>query len=326
MRVSLVILWCILPGVSALHHEQIGALLRLGGVQSEHWRASELVAGFSNAVYKVEAGADVFVAKIFSKSARARCPASERGVWDYVAGEAGVGPRVLAHSAEGLLSDFVAGKSLESKDLRANDWALAVDEVAPRLAELHQLPCKGPAVLWRGVDALLEHVPDRNALGSAVDLRAEVMRWRRIVDDHVGPPDVAGHGDCKASNILQTANGVVFVDYELAGPNYSFYDLAKLLRDPDDERARPRFVASYLRARGLDPEDALTCLFATQLFVPLTFLEATIFFVFMVETGPPDDKPRWTRLARQRWAAYEASVGHRLDETLVALELARRRS
>merc|ERR1711920_314956 len=44
------------------------------------------------------------------------------------------------------------------------------------------------------------------------------------------PKIVFGHGDFKPSNAMLSEDGVKFIDFELAGPNYRGFDLMKVFR------------------------------------------------------------------------------------------------
>ncbi|KAJ8598247.1 hypothetical protein CTAYLR_005503 [Chrysophaeum taylorii] len=279
-------------------------------VGGQEFRIAEtLDKGFSNAVYRVEVGGESLVAKVFSESAKVRCPAGARGLFDELAGAAHLGPRVRKRTPDGLLMEYVNGVTLTAEDLKRDAWAVAVEKVAPKLAAVHALPVEASeAVLWRGIDAMLARVGNFEGFG---DLEVEVARSRRVVETELGPPDACAHGDLKPSNILRVCDDVLFVDFELAGPGYAAYDVAKLFRtEPYDAPAG--FLREYLRARGIPRQTLAHALKATALLEPLAWLEAVVFFLFMATTTAASPDPggssSWIRLARDRYRAYEAAV------------------
>ncbi|KAH8094140.1 hypothetical protein JL720_4130 [Aureococcus anophagefferens] len=166
---------------------------------------------------------------------------------------------------------------------------------------------RGAAALWVGVDAMLG---DRGGAGGALDagaLAREARRMRAAVDG-VARADVLGHGDFKPSNVLLHDGAAVFIDFELAGPNYRGYDIFKLFRTnemaPASDAELLRFIAVYLAEGGADSGDAeaARCLAESKLFEPLTWLEAAIFFEFAA-ARLPEKRDEMRDLARDRWAA-----------------------
>ena len=311
----------------------IGDLLRrTPGVSPDcAYDATPLQSGFCNDVFRVdvEHRPRPLVVKLFSDLARARCAPACRGVVDVAAGAAGLGPRVLVRTDDALVQEFSPGAELAAPAVRADGSRRAAAAIAPRLAALHALPCPGPlpaapAALWVGVDAMLG---DRGgATGGALDagaLAREARRMRAAVDG-VARADVLGHGDFKPSNVLLHDGAAVFIDFELAGPNYRGYDIFKLFRTnemaPASDDELLRFIAVYLAEGGAAGGDAeaARCLAESKLFEPLTWLEAAIFFEFAA-ARLPEKRDEMRDLARDRWAAYEAVAGADFDRSVADL-------
>lgn len=285
----------------------IGDVVRRAGFGSDFEVLEAMSEGFSNKVYKIQASGTMLVAKIFSESLKARSPvASQRGRWDEEAGLAAIGPRVYGRSADALLTEFVNGATLTAHDLTENKWALAMERVAPKLAALHRIGAWEPGtvpVVWQGMWALL----DLSENGPMGDLRTEVARALRLVEHELGPPDVCAHGDLKASNMVLAEGNIIFIDFELAGPGYAAYDVAKLFRNEHDRAAIKSFVEAYTRANH--SQDIESLLAAVDLLLPLAWLEAVVFFAYMASTHPAN--PDWLRLAKSRWTNYERIRDHR---------------
>jgi len=174
---------------------------------------------------------------------------------------------------------------------------------------------------------------------------------------------VTGHGDFKPANLMASHDGstVVFVDFELSGPNYRGFDIFKLYRrgqlptkksnndnqntkEEEDELCLPtnneklelrKFVSSYLSAlkinsnknsecassssslsssssssspssSSLSPREENKLLAEVLLFEPLTWLEASIFFLFAL-TEDEEHQQKWSDLAIHRWDNYMKS-------------------
>lgn len=296
---------------------QIESLLRLAGFDESFRLVEELTEGYSNRVYKVEeeATGKTFAAKIYSDSAKVRCPPDERGLWDESAGLAALGPTVYARTPDSLLTEFLSGRTARAEDLRKDLRALAF-RVAPRLAALHALPTDNgeeEVVLTRGMSALLdcaEKCDDKiGVFGNRIAAEArEVLEFVTKTQK----PDAMIHGDLKSSNIMLCEDDrILFLDFEVAGPGYAAYDVAKLFRDNLDRPAQRPFLQTYLEAGGHDASPAALDyhLRSVAFFEPLAWLEAAVFFVYMASTtekGTPNFE-RWLSLAQSRWKSYEVA-------------------
>ena len=242
---------CVLPsspGDSEPLYTALRAFLLTAGLCAQPSAVTELSAGFCNWVYRVDLPAPTgsVVVKLFSPLAKLRLEPPLRGSGDELAGEAGLGPRLLFRSADGLVTTFVEGDTLSEVDMHA----IASETpqlIAPRLAALHALPppaaqAGGPPVLWRFIESMLEHT-DSKALPPSVSFDrvcAEVARMRERCDV-LQLPVVHGHGDLKPSNIMRrppeatahllehdvlltagrkAVDQICFIDFELSGLHY----------------------------------------------------------------------------------------------------------
>ena len=285
--------------------------------------------------------------KVFSPLAKLRVSADGRGLGDELAGEEGLGPKLLYRSADGLITDFVEGNTLTELEIHARTpWLLR--RIAAKLAALHSLELPAgepvgftpeqshgppPVVLWQFLQSMLEHVSTRpHTVPPGISLQHvsdEVARMRSRFDE-LQLPVVLGHGDLKPSNVMTTAPGdgsardvrVSFIDFELAGAHYRGYDLFKLFRTSGDmdHGALRDFLRCY--ARNLAPPssaartaraDAPIALALDELLAetyaaePLTWLEAAIFFLF-AGAEYPSEAERWAPLALARWERYLGSA------------------
>ena len=131
-------------------------------------------AGFCNWVYKVELPPPScsVVVKLFSPLAKLRLEPPLRGAGDELAGEVGLGPRLLYRDAEGLVTTFVTGHELTERDMHAAGSEMP-SRIAPRLAALHatRIPLGGdePPILWSFLESMLEHT-DGAALPPTISL------------------------------------------------------------------------------------------------------------------------------------------------------------
>ena len=158
-------------------YAMLEALLSAAGIAGQPTSVSEMSAGFCNWVFKVEMPStqrSPLVVKSFSPLAKLRLSPPDRGLGDETAAVAGLGPELLYRSPEGLIADFVRGKTLSESDMHA-DTSPYPALIAPCVAALHRLRPKGAdgladsagsrgasggrsSVLWLFLDRMLDHI------------------------------------------------------------------------------------------------------------------------------------------------------------------------
>mmetsp|Transcript_14927 Transcript_14927/g.45305 ORF Transcript_14927/g.45305 Transcript_14927/m.45305 type:complete len:365 (+) Transcript_14927:1121-2215(+) len=232
---------------------------------------------------RVASTARTVVAKLFSPLAKLRLTPAMRGAADASASDEGLGPRVLYSSSDGLVTDFISGRTLTESDIHAPAAHRGVlRALAPRLAALHsvRLPAGAPVVLWHFMDEMLAQIEVGGAAlprgVSAAAVGSEVRRMRSRFEA-LELPVVNGHGDLKPSNLMIPASTaaaapsasasaaagstgsasagaaplptVTFIDFELAGAHYRGYDLYKLFRTSGhlSHKNMRAFLRDYLR-------------------------------------------------------------------------------
>merc|ERR1719210_1010819 len=115
----------------------------------------------------------------------------------------------------------------------------------------------------------------------------------------------------KPSNVIvdgEHFGNVTLVDFELGGPNYRGFDLMKILRTdekPSDNCIR-HFLRAYAEAYGNVIGEATVSNLVTEVFMfePLTWLEASIFFIVLPMFDRGLDTDQWKVLALDRWNKY----------------------
>ncbi len=311
------------------HHSVLLSLIQSVGWEPERVEVRHLdqeKSAFCNTVYRLTTSCDnnettITIAKIFSPLALERMTHSVGAMDSFVAAQ-GLAPRILATSKDGILMEFC-----ENHQYASVNNSQSVDErndtlCAIALAKLHSLPPLVPSssqmdenMLWRSCQILMMHVNEdwlcrTSARGDgwtkamlATEIRHEQFRLSRKALMEVP----IAHGDCKPSNLICQHERAFFIDLELCGRNYRSYDLAKLLRNDGDptlmnsSSRRTRFLSVY--AEQVDANiDQLQ--FELAEIVPLTWLEAAIFFAAM-EAVDPQNRDKWNSLAASRLRSYE---------------------
>jgi len=332
-------------------------------------RMSDLSRGYCNTVHlaTVEGAGEgdgaggatttQLVVKLYSDLSTLRVPPEVRGVPDRLLAANEIAPSVVLSTDAGIVHEYVPGRVLSEADMHQPGAAseALMRAVAARLAQLHALPIPAPPfagepLVWRWMEAMLGAAA---ASGATVDyatpgqLQAEVDYLRAALAS-AGAPVVFAHGDCKPSNLMRRRGGeeasadegggapsavakqdLVFIDLELAGPNYRGFDVMKLFRSDEhfSEENMRLFIREYM---GTSAPDAGRSSLDTEvervyvearMFEPLTWLEAAIFFVLVLTTrkSSSEETERNYKLGKQRWERYlEAksmieSFGERLE-------------
>lgn len=210
------------------------------------------------------------------------------------------------------------------------------------LAKLHSLTSTGRAstsnMLWRSCHVLMQQYADPQWKVDPGDGHAPWTfdRLYSCIRNHEAElareddllTTVCGHGDCKPSNLLvqgrnhgETPTSVRFLDMELAGRHYIAYDLAKLWRTSSpltvgqqhqrDQHQRI-FLETYAEHFPGETVTASALRHQIDRLLPLTWLEAAVFFVAMSSSSSqnPSDRGHWDALALDRLRSYEKSLSH----------------
>jgi thiamine kinase-like enzyme len=132
------------------------------------------------------------------------------------------------------------------------------------------------------------------------------------------PISACGHGDCKPSNGFLTGNDIIgtdkrvkFIDLELAGTHYRAFDLATFWRTNSNvniEKNRNIFFEAYASTSntiaGGKPVSLETLEVEVDLLLPLTWLEAALFFFCMATQDGSVRSNHWNELALDRLESY----------------------
>lgn len=332
--------------VEAGHTAKLIELLGQGGIDTEDLLVERMSsrAAFCNTVYRVESGAaeerQIVIAKIFSDLALRRMdPEFAVGEIDRIVSQHGqLVPEILATSACGILMENCHGSVLTQETIHKFPAKAECVVTARSLAHLHSIPLtrqksSKPAqqqmpisdktnMLWRACDVMLD-------LSEAAGNPLPYSRWgwsigklREHVEHHkfelnkLSLPLVdIGHGDCKPGNVFYTQSppSAKFIDMELAGTHYRAFDLAKFFRTDDPTQSTQQNKSTFLHAycEGC-PNQAVEIKSLREevdLLLPMTWLEAAIFFVCMASSCKDQAQLEfWNNLASNRLSNYERAA------------------
>lgn len=293
--------------------------------------------GFCNSLFLVQAqtttnemtttstmSIPVGILKVYSELAQARMQVSTLDPIDQQLGELHLGPKVWGSSKAALLMEYYEDGIALTEDLVHSPMnshnQRILSRVAQSLSRLHRLdlarktlipaPSNHQNMLWDSIDVLLERIMDP----SSRSFFQTQVEFQRCQLERLGLPMVhVGHGDFKPSNVLwlQKSQEIRFIDLETVGSYYRAYDLAKFFRTRSVTNAttinQEYFLGCYLEDmfHSKDmvdlPQSSITLLFLeSQLLIPMTWLEAAIFF-----HASRQPSTEWKLMAEDRFYHYQ---------------------
>lgn len=185
------------------------------------------------------------------------------------AGRAGVGPTVHYHEPGVIVADFIEGRALKPDDLKDER---RLRHIANTLRQAHyEIPrhLMGPDFcLWP------PHHCRWYLKASTVDSdRRAPERFGRVdqllaLTDHleklVGAVNVVfGHNDMMPQNVMETADGILLVDWEYAGFGPDLFDLGGLMMNTEAEEDLMRLLLSEYYGQPVD--ERLWCRFLAMM-------------------------------------------------------------
>jgi aminoglycoside phosphotransferase (APT) family kinase protein len=213
------------------------------------WEAasvSRLDGGLSHTAWKLDAGGRAAVLKIDreARSAPANSRATEAAAQAQAAG-VGLAAPVLWHSSEGILTAWLEGESLSAAMLRHE---AVIAEAGRALRRLHALP---PAGFDFDLEAWASHYRVELEATGRFDASAR-RHWQRLVAADTTGPRVFSHNDPVPANLVVADSRIRFIDFEYAGDNSPWFDLAVLVTEARlDARRQALLLDAYLD--GCDP-------------------------------------------------------------------------
>jgi len=196
------------------------------------WRGAPTIArlpgGLSNASFRVEDEAGVFVARLgrdfpFHHVSRRREAAASRAAADL-----GLSPAVRHFEDGVLVCDFIVGRTLAAEDLR-----LSLEPIVDLLRRCHvgmRREVRGEAAAFWVFHVIRDYAETLRMGGHAVapELPALVALADALEAAQVPLPIVFGHHDLLPGNFLDDGRRLWLIDWEYSGFGTPMFDLANL--------------------------------------------------------------------------------------------------
>ena len=192
---------------------------------------AKVAAGLSGAgVYRVDANGAAYALKISDPHESAERWRSKLHI-QQMASDAGLAPRIVHadESRRAVVSEFLVDHSFPAQFFNPATREAAFRQLGETLRRVHDLPLDGTAT-WRDPRVMLADTA-RNLDGDFVvpAFVAEAIRWG--ISHEPPPPDraeVLSHNDVNPSNLLFDGARLMLLDWEVAGRNDPYYDLAAI--------------------------------------------------------------------------------------------------
>ena len=181
-----------------------------------------LAGGTGGRAYRLQAGGRAAVLKL---DAMLRQPPfnsrAEEAALQRRAAAAGLAPRVLWHSPQGIMTEWLDGEPLACGKVPGE---AVLTELARRLRRLHGLPATG-----RRYELSAWASYYRNELKASGRLDASLAHDAgALAAMTLAGPWVPSHNDCVPANLIGAAS-LRFIDFEYARDNSPLFDLATLI-------------------------------------------------------------------------------------------------
>jgi thiamine kinase-like enzyme len=192
---------------------------------------SRSAVGLSGAgVYRVEAAGQTFMLKITGEVEPLAAFRRKLHV-QQIAGDAGLAPRIV-HADEArraIVSAFVVDRSLPAffGDPRTREAALG--QLGRTLRRVHELPLSFADHRKDPRDVLASVLSGLAPTGAMPAFVSEAVR-RMLTDEPPSGerPVVLSHNDVNPTNLIYDGESILLLDWDTAGPNEPFYDLAAI--------------------------------------------------------------------------------------------------
>ncbi len=207
--------------------------MSLAACLPEHLRGpttsiTRLAGGLSGAgVYRVDAAAGLYVLKVAGDDAPLAAWRQALAI-QRRAGDAGVAPRVIHHdeARRAVVSEHVVNRGLAPRLFNPQTRDTTIRQLGQTIRRVHALPLPDAAV-GRDPRALIASV-QASLAGFAVPgfVRAAIEQVFAEPSPPQARPQVTSHNDLNPSNLAFDGERVLLLDWDAAGPNDPFYDLA----------------------------------------------------------------------------------------------------
>jgi len=189
---------------------------------------TRIAGGLSGAgVYLVEAAAHSYVLKVAREGEPIEAWRQSLEI-QRRAGDAGVAPRVIHHdeARRAVVSEHVVNRGFAPRLFNSQTRDAAILQLGQTIRRIHALPLSGDAV-WRNPRDLIAPIAAQLATFTVPSfVRTTIEQVLAETPPPRQRPLVTSHNDMNPSNLVFDGERLLLLDWDMAGPNDPFYDLA----------------------------------------------------------------------------------------------------
>ena len=187
-----------------------------------------IAGGLSGAgVYRVEAAGHAYVLKVASEGEPIEAWRQSLEI-QRRAGDAGLAPRVIHHdeARRAVVSDHVVNRGFAPRLSNPQTRDGAIRQLGETIRRVHSIPLPADAV-WRDPRDLIAPMRARLATFTVPSfVRTTIDQVLAETPPPRQRPLVTSHNDMNPSNLVFDGERLLLLDWDMAGPNDPFYDLA----------------------------------------------------------------------------------------------------
>ena len=191
---------------------------------------TRIAGGLSGAgVYRVEAAGRAYVLKVAGEGAAIEAWRQSLGI-QRLAGDVGVGPRVIHHdeARRAVVTEHVVDRGFAPRLFDPQTRGAAIRQLGETIRRVHALPLPADAV-WRDPRDLIAPVwAQLAAFTIPTFVRTSIDKVLAETPPPRQRPLVTSHNDVNPSNLAFDGERLLLLDWDMAGPNDPFYDLAAI--------------------------------------------------------------------------------------------------
>jgi aminoglycoside phosphotransferase (APT) family kinase protein len=192
---------------------------------------TKVAAGLSGAgVYRVDADGGAYALKISDPTEPIERWRSKRDI-QQLASDAELAPRIVHvdEAQRAMLSEFVVDQSFPAQFMNPATREAALVTLAATLRRVHDLPLPSNATYKDPREFLAEITRGMGTEFVVPPFVEDAVRWG--LTQEPPPPDhaeVLSHNDVNPSNLVYDGQNILLLDWEVAGRNDPYYDLAAI--------------------------------------------------------------------------------------------------
>ncbi len=217
--------------------------------------AEALSGGLTNANFLVRRGHERFVVRIGDDIPRHQVMRFNERAASIAAHAAGLSPKVVHHERGVLVTEFIAGRTLQPAEMVAEAMLTRIVDVVRRCHTEVTGHLRGPVLMFWPFHVLRDYAATLREGGSRwIGELPRLSETASRLEAMIGPVDIAFcHNDLLAGNLIDDGERLWLIDWDYAGFNSPLFDLANLASNNGFGEAEERRLLALYFGGEADP-------------------------------------------------------------------------